>query len=33
MLKIDTKLQCADYMTKWLPREFFGSNRKLVQGW
>jgi Reverse transcriptase (RNA-dependent DNA polymerase) len=33
VLKIDTKEQCADYLTKGLNRETFEHIRKLVQGW
>lgn len=33
VLKIDTKEQWADYLTKGLNREVFERIRKLVQGW
>jgi Reverse transcriptase (RNA-dependent DNA polymerase) len=33
VLKIDTKEQWADYLTKGLNRETFETIRKLVQGW
>jgi hypothetical protein len=33
VVKIDTKEQRADYLTKGLPRELFEVIRKLVQGW
>jgi hypothetical protein len=33
VVKIDTKEQRADYLTKGLPRELFETIRKLVQGW
>jgi hypothetical protein len=33
VLKVDTKLQRADYLTKGLPREPFEGNRMLNQGW
>jgi hypothetical protein len=33
ILKIDTKEQRADYLTKGLSREVFETIRKLVQGW
>ena len=33
VLKIDTKDQCADYLTNGLARETFEHIRKLVQGW
>lgn len=32
-IKVDTKLQRADYFTKALSRELFESNRRQVQGW
>jgi hypothetical protein len=33
IVKIDTKEQRADYLTKGLPRDTFEKIRKLVQGW
>jgi hypothetical protein len=33
VVKIDTKDQQADFLTKGLARELFESNRKSVQGW
>jgi hypothetical protein len=33
VLKIDTKEQWADYLTKGLNRETFEKIRSLVQGW
>jgi hypothetical protein len=33
VLRVDTKLQDADYLTKGLPRETFEANRLRVQGW
>lgn len=33
VLKVDTKDQRADYLTKGLTRELFEHNRLLVQGW
>ena len=33
VLKVDTKEQRADYLTKGLSREQYKTIRKLVQGW
>ena len=33
VVKIDTKDQQADFLTKGLDRELFESNHKSVQGW
>ena len=33
LLKIESAKQCADYLTKPLPRDAFVNNRRLVQGW
>ena len=33
IVKVDTKEQRADYLTKGLPREVFEVIRALVQGW
>ena len=33
VLKVDTKEQRADYLTKGLSREQYETIRKLVQGW
>jgi hypothetical protein len=33
VIKVSTKEQLADYLTKGLPREVFEYIRKLVQGW
>lgn len=33
IIKVDTRYQGADYLTKPLTRELFENNRKLIQGW